>query len=192
MRDERIAKDELLRLLRGDFEVFEEATVSHALFRHRVIRPDMLAIPVDERMSDIALAFEVKGDTDWDVPRLSAALKQASDYVLATVVPGGPWDAHAGKRVMATFLYPAPSKMFSPDLAADEAYRRGMVHMAGYFRVGAAFASDRYGGRPLALECPGEVWVKGRGWRADARNILVGKRQIGSQRFSVLDELKRI
>jgi hypothetical protein len=36
---------------------------------------------------------------------------------------------------------------------------------------------------------PNEVWVQGRGWHADAEHMLLGKRQVGSQRKTVLDLL---
>lgn len=54
------------------------------------------------------------------------------------------------------------------------------------------YVTSAYKERPLVLTVGNEVWVSSRGWRTDARNILAGKRQLGSQRFNILDELKGI
>lgn len=174
--------DVLRRVLNADFELFGEVSVRHALFRRRTLRVDLLGIPKAPELSDIALAFEVKGHSEWDIPRLAKCLKQASDYVLATIEPAVGMELHAGKRVMAVFIYPSPSP-------ADQ-FHLGMVHMASYHRVGTVGVGEQYRERPHILHCGEELWLTSRGWRANARNVLAGKRQIGSQRFSILDELK--
>lgn len=186
----------LRRLLDPAFETFEEVPVRHALFRRRRLRADVLAIPRDPAYSDIAVAFETKSAREWDIPSLSQALKQASDYVLSTVEPDTP--AHAGKRVMATFIFPGLefkgegviAALEDPVAAYKAAFYAGLVHMASYHRVGQARLGMAYGQRALSLLLPGEVWLSTRGWRANARNLLVGKRQLGSQRFPILEELK--
>lgn len=194
---ERILRDRLRQRLEAAFETFEEVPVRHALFRHRRLRADVLAIPRDERFSDIALAFETKGDPDWDKPRWARALKQASDYVLATVEPEVA--AHAGKRVMATFVFPAPPWVTGDALDGRgpvdgrAAFLSGMAQMAAFHRVGMAKFSPELQGRPLILSFgPNEVWLSTTGWRSAARDLLVGRRQIGSQRFAILDELRRL
>lgn len=184
--------NELRGLLAADFDTFVEVPVRHALFRRRSLRIDLLAIPKADHLRDIALGFEVKGHDEWNIPSLAHCLKQASDYVLATVEPELP--EHVGKRVMAVFVYPAPDKVnvTFDDVNPTAAFYSGMVHMAGYYRVGSAKISSGYREKPLTLSCPDEVWVSSRGWRSNARNILVGKRQIGSQRFPILEELSKL
>lgn len=187
-------RNRLRGLICDDFDVFEEVNLSHSLFRHRLLRADLVAIPRDPKMSDIAIAFETKKDQDWDIPSWGAALKQASDYVLATIHKDRPQIApHAGKRVMAVFMFPCASRQnWGACDDVREAALSGMSHLAASFRVGVA-RSVNYGRvERIALMVPNEVWVAGRGWRSDARNILVGKRQIGSQRFPILEELDRI
>lgn len=192
-QDEAAVRARLCAILGPAFELFPETLVRHALFRGRRLRVDLLAIPRDLAFSDIALAFETKGEREWDIPSWAQALKQASDYVLATVEPDLP--AHVGKRVMATFVFPAPP-WASGDKAGDASkasFLSGMAHMSGYHRVGMV-SSAIYGRRRLNRLTLGfnEVWVESRGWRANARDMLSGKRQIGSQRFPILDELARL
>lgn len=197
MRDETQIRAHLRAMLEPAFETFEEVEVRHALFRRRRMRVDLLAIPRDPTLSDIALAFETKGDRVWDIPLWAQALKQASDYVLATVEPK--LSNHSGKRVMATFVYPAPQWVLEMNEnihseTPKSSFLSGMAHMAGYHRVGMARYCASYG-RQTALTLsigPNEVWLSTRGWRAQARHLLAGKRQIGSQRFPILDELANL
>lgn len=191
MRNETEVRAYLRQQLDKDFELHEEVCVRHSLFKRRRLRLDLLAIPRDPRLSDIALAFETKPDREWDIPLWSEALKQASDYVLATVEPD--LKAHAGKRVMAVFVYPSPLEGLADAHHYIEdprlSFYAGMLHMAGYSRVGIAKISSAYREIPLCLLVPNVVWISSRGWRANARDILVGKRQLGSQRFPILEEL---
>lgn len=187
-------RSHLAGLLAPDFEVFEEVWVRHALFRHRVLRADIIAIPKDGRFSHCAIGFEVKGYDEWDIPSLAKSLKQASDYVLATVEPNQAAEVHCGKRVMATFIYPAPEaesifQMTDP----KQAFWAGMIQSAGAHRVGAANVANTYKEKPLVLAVSrSEIWLSSRGWRADALNLLSGKRQIGSQKFDILTELAKM
>lgn len=182
----------LKRHLAKGFDTWCEVPLRHALFRRRTLRVDLIAFPRDPRFSDIALAFEVKGHEQWDGPRYAKALKQASDYVLATVDTGIVPPEHNGKRVMGVFLWPG-----KPEPELDDPYPEyergrfyGMAHLAGYFRVGTASYTDRRGTPVFCLRLGEQLWFEDRGWRASARNVLVGKRQIGSQRFPILDELE--
>ena len=191
-RDEVQTRAHLRAMLESAFETFEEVDVRHALFRKRRLRVDVLAIPRDPGLSDLALAFETKGDRDWLIPTYAEALKQASDYVLARVEPK--LAAHAGKPVMATFIYPAPRKVMEPHPHRIEPDKKifflsGMAHMAGYHRVGTARMETLKRGPALVLSVNEEIWNSHRGWRTNARNVLAGKRQLGSQRFPILEEL---
>ncbi|RUP13899.1 MAG: hypothetical protein EKK43_14470 [Methylobacterium sp.] len=194
-QDERQTRAELRRMLDPDFETYEEVDVRHALFRKRRLRVDLLAIPRDPLLSDLALAFETKGERDWLIPTYAEALKQASDYVLARVEPK--LAEHAGKPVMATFIYPAPRKVMEPNPRRVEADRKifflsGMAHMAGYHRVGTAQMENLKRGQALVLSVNEEIWNSQRGWRTNARNVLAGKRQVGSQRFPILEEIQTL
>lgn len=194
MPTEEENRNELERWLAPAFHTYREVCLRHALFTRRTLRVDLLAIPKDENFSDITLAFEVKGHEEWDIPNLAHALKQASDYVLGVVTadPAVPYE-HVGKRVMATIVWPMwHARGLGENRSHRDGILEGMRHMAGYHRVGAAYVTDAYKERPLVLTVGNEVWVSSRGWRSDARNILAGKRQLGSQRFNILDELKGI
>ena len=65
--------------------------------------------------------------------------------------------------------------------------------MAGYFRVGMAqmARNPRHPGIELTFGL-NDVWGNHKGWREQAFSMLAGKRQIGSQRFSILDELRAL
>lgn len=195
MNTEQENKMLLASLIKSDFELFSEVWVRHPLFRNRRMRVDIVAVPRDEAMADIAFAFELKKDVDALDVSWAKHLKQGADYVLSTIEPDATrpiLTKHFGKRVMATFMFPGgPSNTWHYSSDPKDAWLAGMSHMASTFRVGTVQYSG-YNGNPIALYCPNEVWVSGRGWRHDARNILVGKRQIGSQRFSILDELAGI
>jgi len=114
--------DALIGLLQSDFTVYREVEVRHALFRRRSLRVDVLAVPVDPALSDIAVAFEVKGYAVWDSDTLARCLKQAGDYVLSSVeARSKDASTHNGKRVMATFVYP-PLHPYSDKMSGKEAY----------------------------------------------------------------------
>lgn len=183
---------ELESWLAPAFETWREVRLRHALFRRCKLRIDLLAVPREEPYRRIALGFEVKGHAKWDEPIWAKALKQASDYVLATVEPDRPdVRPHVGKRVMAVFVWPAPSWVVSSKSTDIQGvFLSGMAQMAGYLRVGRAMVSQS---RRPSLELtfgPNDVWGSVSGWRPHAHNMLVGKRQIGSQRFNILDELE--
>ena len=175
------------------FETFREVPLRHALFTHRTLRIDLIGIPKDDRFCDIALGFEVKGHDEWDIPSLARCLKQASDYVLGIIQPGFAPRDHDGKRVMAVFIYPPPSTCgMREGSRGGRDFLLGMAHIAGYHRVGTAGVAAGYHGYrevPFVSSCGEEHWTSSKGWWQNARNVLVGKRQIGSQRFSILNEL---
>lgn len=186
VEDQRVA--ELSRALSGDFEIYREVTARHCLLPIN-LRIDLLAIPRDETFSAVALGLEVKGHPDWLAPELAKCLKQASDYVLSVVCASPDLPSHhVGKRVMAVFIYPPPPRHHYESTATDS-FLAGMAQMAAYHRVGTASVDHK--GRTV-LACPEPVWVQNKGWRATAIHILAGKRQVGSQRFNILDLLSKI
>lgn len=182
---------ELEKWLAPGFETWREVTLRHVLFRRRRLRIDVLAVPREEPYRQIALGFEVKGEKAWDTPTMAKFLKQATDYVLGTVEPGVAPPEHNGKHVMAVFTYPEIPFKYEGHSGAGwcdgEVY--GMRHLASYLRVGSIITVK--GRRPYrALYLGEELWSPNRGWRGNARNVLIGKRQIGSQKFPILEELE--
>lgn len=181
-------------MLGNDFMTWREVPLRHALFRRRSLRVDLLAVPRSQEFSDIAIGFEVKSNDHSDEGNLGKALKQASDYVLGSIeADRAELNEHAGKRVMAVFLWPSPQWVSGPREQAPpkECFCMGMMHLASHLRVGVARIDKDYREHPLVIALgQNAVWISSRGWRATARNQLVGKRQIGSQRFPILDELE--
>lgn len=187
LRTEDEARDDLERLLARCFWTYREVNLRHALFRRRTLRADLIAIPKDQNMEDIAIAFECKRDQDWSDGPLGPALKQAADYVLATIEDPIVMPRFKGVPVMGSFLYEAPACNCNEGPSVKAIACSGMMHMAGLLRVGGARPGRK--GR-LTLSFGATVVWDERGWWANARNVLVGKRQIGSQRFPILDELR--
>ncbi|MCW9035389.1 MAG: hypothetical protein OQJ97_14295 [Rhodospirillales bacterium] len=204
--DEISAKEYLIDILSGHFELYCEVNVQHATFGELTIRPDIVAIPLDQQYNDIALAFEIKSGKGFGTPEFAKAFKQASDYVLSRIKPDAArcekFKSHVGKPIVACFMFPAPpwatENSLSEDMSqceliktGDEIFNSGMAHMAGYLRVGMVRRSFDNRSNPFVL-CfgPNEVWNSSKGWRSDARNKLVGKRQIGSVKRDISKLLK--
>lgn len=198
-------REGLKTALSEHFSVYEEVNVRHAFFNIDM-RIDLIAVPAPGAPFLLPIGFETKGHEQWDIPLLAKCLKQASDYVLSTISPQPSLPQSLfGKRVMAVFIYPSPifrpnagpevgspSDLSGNSVSAKDSFFRGMIHMAGYSRVGSCFYDPQYKGSPLVLRCPNEVWIGSKGWRSDALNILSGKRQIGSQKVDILDQLARL
>ena len=192
--------------LSDQFEIYSEGSVRHATFSHVNIRPDYVIVPKDREFRDLALAIEVKSMSMQTTPVVAKALKQASDYVLSRINHDprrkDGINNHANKPIVACFLFPAPEWHTEDSLrgvndaeeiykTGDQIFLSGMTHFAGYLRVGRALVSTRYRERTFVLSFgPNEVWVSSRGWRSNARNMLVGKRQIGSTRKDLADLLE--
>lgn len=196
------AKAELIKWLSPHFHLFEEVTVSHGTFPQVRIRPDIVAVAKDPRHSDFAIAFEVKSSKHFGSSERVKMFKQASDYVLAKVEYDSSRQELApivGKVIAASFVFPGVEPWSYMDawegMTKDEVIalvRRSdifaMAHLAGYLRVGHVVFDERRSGMFLALLFGGnEVFVTDRGWRTDARNMLLGKRQIGSTRKKISD-----
>ncbi|THD77999.1 MAG: hypothetical protein E7812_12475 [Phenylobacterium sp.] len=173
----------------GDFFLcFEEVEIEHPLLTGLTVRADVVAIPCDRALWGHALAFEVKCyDETADYAKWSAAIRQASDYVLGRIRS----DHHllAGRRISAALVYPSPAyQAYVPkhDAPADIATRimiTGAFHCALHWRVGRAHRSARDG---LTLSFgPNEFWTTRRGFTAQSKNLLTNSRPVGSRRVDV-------
>lgn len=168
------------------FVGYREVPVRHALFTKHLLRVDLLGVPRDPAFSDLLVGFEVKRHKQdkWSEQALAKTVKQASDYCLATVEPDrDDIEFLRGRRVLAAFIWPAPLN--------NDAFRR-MFQVASYFRVGAARIDYRKRDQRLEMRLGQVIWSTANEWSGVARTTLAGKRQIGSQRFNVLDELQAL
>ncbi|WP_421951704.1 hypothetical protein [Pelagibacterium sp.] len=189
----------LVSALGAGFECFEEVPLQHALFTRRTIRADILAVPKDDRLASYAFAFEVKQpDTSWDYSAWAQAIRQATDYVYASIQPSGPAAKYAGRRISAAFKFPAPpvdpegrrvdkGPYVRPDTSVMVT---GVFHLALHLRVGRAYWEDDQHGRRFRLDFgPNPVWCCRRGFRNQGINLVAGKRTLGSQRIEIRNEL---
>ena len=190
IRSEDEMRSELKLLLRDHFHLFEEVTVEHALFRRRRLRCDLVAIPRDDDFADLTIAFETKplrsdcvDSTNYQVD----AVRQAQDYVLSRIVDDRvDLEGLRGRRILACHLYPTPPH--------EDTYLRGMMALAGTNRVGRVVCGANENNRATRLSslwAAGCFWERGK-FTPHARGILAGKRKIGSQKFSILDELSAL
>jgi len=165
----------------------EEVPLRHALFQKHVIRCDVLAIPLDARFSGLTLAFEVKEPQHpEDTSFWKRAIRQASDYVYATVEPQRGFEHLSGRRVSSSFVYPymLPDGMNHRSIA-------NYFDLATYLRVGRAFHESGRRER-LALYLGNRVWRSDQRFASKAEGELLGKRQIGSRQVDLLCELDGI
>src|SRR5579875_3575589 len=89
---------ELIAALEPAFLCFEEVEIEHPILSGLSVRADVVAVPVDRQFWAHALAFEVKCyDDSADYAKWSAAIRQASDYVLGKV--RSPDAVLAGRRI---------------------------------------------------------------------------------------------
>lgn len=196
---EKEYRAELIGALGSAFECFEEVPLEHPLFRGRKVRADLVAIPVDPRLSGYALAFEVKRpDRTWDYSKWSGAIRQASDYVYGRIAPAGPARAFAGRRIAAAFMFPSPPLNTEGRLTdtgpfvfpASSVMVSGLFHMALHFRVGSAYWETIGRERNFCLTFgPNPVWDTRRGLRTQGINLIAGSRTLGSQRIDWKAEL---
>lgn len=165
----------LKRELLPHFYMQEEVDVFHVALQ-RKLRVDLLLRP--KEYTDALIAIEVKGHKDWCIPTLTKAIKQSADYVLTTDPSGTP--------IMACLLYPWMQDDLQPpgtNYSADRVhYYAGMMQMAGAFRVG--YVEETFDNFRFIIS-GNEIWNLQRGWRQQAKYLLGGKRQIGSQRKPV-------
>ncbi|MGD9829941.1 MAG: hypothetical protein AB7E70_01370 [Hyphomicrobiaceae bacterium] len=193
MDPERELRDELVSLLGCNFYCIQEAALRHGQFSRHVIRADVLAFPLDSDFFDVPIAFEIKSlkrGRESHYAEWAPAIKQASDYVYARIEDGRV-GGFVGRRVVASFVYPAPPWGVEPGaligrVANHQLIVSGAFHAALYFRVGRA-RKDKKGALELSFG-PNPIWQSGR-WTGAARDFLRKKRKIGSQMVDVLAEL---
>jgi hypothetical protein len=192
----------LISALGDEFECYEEVPVEHVIFKHRAVRPDIVAVPRDLRLSRYALAFEVKRpNTTWNYADWSQAIRQASDYVYGRIGPKAPCADLVGRRIAAVFMFPCPpvdpegrlldkGPFVRPDCSVVVT---GVFHLALHFRIGRALWRTTRHGQEFSL-CfgPNEVWNSRKGFKNQGINLLTGSRTIGSQRMDVAAELDGI
>ena len=201
MDTEKLLRRQLIEHLKKDFLCVEEVSVRPALFPRHVVRADVVALPInpEHKLFDSPIAFEVKNVDEidiYDLSNWSKAIKQASDYVYATIEPDKRLQDFAGRRIIASFVFPAPPFQWSANGTDDpDGFRKirtsSAFHLASYFKVGAAQFS-RTGNQKESLTLymgRGEVWTQNKGWSGTATNHLSNKRKLGSQNINVLAEL---
>lgn len=189
----------LIAALGNEFDCFEEVALQHALFGRRTVRADIVAVPRDERLASYAFAFEVKQpNTTWDYSAWAHAIRQATDYIYAPILPLGPAAKFAGRRISAAFMFPAPGidpegrrPDKGPYVRPDTSVMvTGLFHLALHLRVGRAhWEQDRHGSRFCLSFGPNPVWCSGKGFRDQGLNLVAGKRTLGSQRIDIRKEL---
>ncbi|RWP46877.1 hypothetical protein [Mesorhizobium sp.] len=196
---EKERRADLIAGLGEQFRCFEEVTLTHATFTRRKIRADVIAIPVDDRLADYALAFEVKEPSQaWNYSDWSHAIRQASDYVYGKIDPVAPAAKYAGRRIACAFMFPsppynphglpmAPTPFVRPGL---EQMVSGQFHLALHFRVGRAFWETSKLGRRFALSFgPNPLWDSEHGFLDRGLSLIAGKRTLGSGKIDVKAEL---
>jgi len=192
---ERPIRAELIGALLDDFACVEHVPLRHALFTDRIITCDVLAIPRDDRFSGLTIAFEVKcAESAWcpsagvtNVPFWTRAIKQAADYVYAEVVSDFDDTSLHGRRIAASFVYPANIRRNAKSTEHDiRAW--GAFEAACHLRVGRAYIQDILGGRArcLNLYLGTELWSTGKGFSSHANGVLRGRRPLGSQQVDLL------
>lgn len=197
---EKARRNELMMALGSSFDCFEEVILRHPTFQNHTIRADLVAVPVDSRFNNYALAFEVKNATpDWSAIEWCEAIKQASDYVYATIEPNqASLEAFSGRRISASFIFPAPPyDRFGTHSDGRGVIREnevtvatGALHLALHFRVGRAYWWGVSSGQIFSLSLgPNLIWDAKNGFRKAYIGLVTGKRSIGSQMIDVMKEL---
>lgn len=185
---EEQAKEFLIEHLRAHFTIFEDVGVRSPSFSERVLQPDLIVAPIDEKHSDFLIAIEVKIGNPRSTGEYARHLKQAADYVLGQISnansPNKFLEPFLGRLVQATFLFPSYDDSYFEGNPQKLLRAYGMHQLAARFKVGRVVASEC--GISLVMGAgANEVWIEGRGWTPKARSLVKGKRQIGSQRFKI-------
>lgn len=196
---ERQNRTELITALGSSFRCFEEVTLEHATFTDHKIRADVVAIPADERLSEYALAFEVKcPDQSWHYAKWSQVFRQASDYVYAKIGTTSNAAEFAGRRIAGAFIFPSPpyrpegkGKNVSPYLRPEnEEVFAGVAHLGLHLRIGLAGWSEFGNHKNFELRFgPNPVWSQKIGFKKQGISLLSGKRSLGSRRIDFKSEL---
>lgn len=201
---EKERRAELVAALGEQFICFEEVALRHPLFSKHRVRADIVAIPLDKRLENYALAFEVKEPKHgyMNYASWSQAMRQAADYVYAKIEgrPNRPdLTPFIGRRISGAFLFPSPAWNPAGHVASlddpfvrpgDEKIVTGAMHLALHLRVGRGFWEKRSAGRRFVLSFgPNEVWRSDSGFMEASIGLITGKRTLGSQKLDVMAEL---
>lgn len=180
---------QLMSYLEPEFVCSEEISLRCETGGYRV-RADVVAIPRSEEFQGITLAFEVKfPKANWELKNWISALKQASDYVGATVVPNC-CRLFQDRKIDAAFVYPFPSLVPSNIIGNDAKCPlrpydfeplRGALDLGALFRVGAARIVLKPKSTIELRFGPNRIWSGIGGYSQHAWNTLLGKRHIGAQ-----------
>lgn len=188
---EKQRRIELIQSLGSGFHFFEEVRLRHAMFEGRIIRADVLAVPVEGKFAGVPLAFEVKEPTPEQQSKFWVkALRQAADYVYAKIEPpvrkceGLP----VGGRIAAAFIFPAPATT-DYDLQDRKDVLIGARALALHFRVGQARPSVRGKGRFALAFAGNEIWQSDCGFKEVAGQFIGGGYRLGSKIINAIEEL---
>ncbi len=191
---ERPVREQLLQTLNWSFLSHEEVELSHPFWPELNLRADIVAVPLDDPLRYLPLAFEVKNPAVGDESKYttwSFAIKQAADYVFASIRDPRMPDFN-GRRIAGAFVFPAPNlPPPSPDKVNDrETYHRtisaGAFHLAQHFGVGRALLSAN--GELLLMFGPSVVFAAN-SWSDRVKRVLKSKRRIGSQMIDIHSRL---
>jgi hypothetical protein len=188
-------RKELIGYISNSFYCYEEVTLLHSVFTKRKVRCDVLAIPKDSRYAGLTFAFEVKldvvdrPDEDW-----RKAIHQAMDYIYA-VVDDGKFSGLNGRRVTSAFIFPGNLQHVLPHQDTAMAVERGIIWggllVAAHFRVGQATV-ESFANRSTRFALKfgtNPAWRSDKGFTDQADGLLIGKRQIGSRKVDVWQDL---
>lgn len=192
---EKEQRKELIAALGGYFTCYEEVRLQPAIFPRRTLKCDVLAIPTHPQLANAALAFEVKrpeAKAMLDATYWTRAIKQAADYLYATVLPHPSIERLAGRCVTAAVIYPGPAEL-ADGIGQDTESQVlvGAFEVANHFRVGRASWKSS-GNKPrgyLSIHMGRPLWRSTTGFKEAAITQLCGKRPFGTQQVDLLADL---
>lgn len=180
---EHEARIELIAHLGANFVCQEEVNLH---FHGRQLKCDVLARPLATNFEKYIFAFEVKRpDCNWHHKKWARTIKQACDYVGASVLGRVEGIANPGDIVTASFVYPAPhiapsERPFARSEIIREGFENaiaGMFHLALMFRCGAAGKTKWTNIEVYSLSMgPTEIWNDRFGFRPKAHDLLANGR----------------
>lgn len=188
---EKERRAELIEILGKNFRCYEEVRLRHALFGRRVLRADVIAVPVEGEFSGVPIAFEVKQPAyNQQFKFWIYALRQAADYVYGRIEPQlrTADSLPIGRRVAAAFIFPAPHiSDFGLDGGTDPLL--GAATLALHYRVGQVRPSRRNEKIFSLAFANNEIWQADRGFNRTAVQFLDGRFPLGAGAVNAIDEL---